>query len=116
MAFTTAQVDLMERTLEKEPDIAVNRLKTIIGSTNWLAVREYIGLFKSKPPEPVSYPEPFSIGLNTENTHIQMLREMLSDAQAKEEKAIVELNACVLESAYTRELLSIKITGYPTEK
>ena len=46
MPFTTAQQDRMDKILIEEPDIAVNRLKNIIGSTNWTAVKNYIGVFK----------------------------------------------------------------------
>lgn len=48
MAFTTAQVDLMNRTLEEEPDIKINALRKAIGSSNWQAVKDFIGKFKSE--------------------------------------------------------------------
>ena len=48
MPFTTAQQHRMDSILMEEPDIAVNRLKNIIGSTNWTAVKNYIGIFKSE--------------------------------------------------------------------
>jgi len=46
--FTIAQVDLMNRTLEAEPDIPINTLKRAIGSNNWQAVKDFIGVFKSE--------------------------------------------------------------------
>ena len=46
--FTTAQRDQMNRTLEVQPDIPVNQLKKEIGSSNWQAVKDFIGKFKSE--------------------------------------------------------------------
>ena len=61
MAFTTAQQDRMDKILIEEPDIAVNRLKNIIGSTNWTAVKNYIGVFK-REAAPVHSGTPRRIG------------------------------------------------------
>ena len=118
MAFTTAQQDQMDKILIEEPDIAVNRLKNIIGSTNWTAVKNYIGVFKREAETEARHDiiDVYPISLDTESTFIQALREELAKSLIKEEQAIQELNACVLETAYTRELLHMKLTGQPTEK
>ena len=118
MAFTTAQQDRMDKILIEEPDIAVNRLKNIIGSTNWTAVKNYIGVFKreavteAEPEARHDSIEAFPISLETEPTNVQMLKAIVAHAQTEEENAIVELNYCVMRLAYAQELLSMELTGH----
>ena len=114
MAFTTAQQDLMDRTLKEEPNIPVDRLKNLIGSTNWTAVKNYIGVFKTEAVTEARHDsiEAFPISLETEPTNVQMLKAIVAHAQTEEENAIVELNYCVMRLAYAQELLSMELTGH----
>ena len=94
-------------------------LRNISKPENWRnVVNRYITQWRNTdvPTGPKIVEGSLRITLDTEPTFIQVLREELANAQIKEEEAIKELNACVLERAYIQELLHMRLTGYPTEK
>ena len=121
MVLTETEMGILHSYLlntEDEHMVNVSQmLRDISKAENWRGVvNKYITQWRKEDAPTITLPEPFSISLDTETTHIQMLRELLSIAIDKEEKAIQELNACVLERAYTQELLHMKLTGQPTVK
>ena len=63
--LTVAQQDHAASILVKQPDIAVNRLKSIIGATNWIAVNAFKNLFTAESDTPtvvVAEPQHLPIG------------------------------------------------------
>jgi len=121
MVLTEAEMGILHSYLlntEDEHMVNVSQmLRDISKKENWRGVvNKYITQWRKEDAPTITLPEPFSISLDTESTFIQALRDELAKSLIKEEEAIQELNACVLETAYTRELLHMKLTGQPTEK
>ena len=108
----------LSETQEAEMNVA-EMLRNISKPEHWRnVVNRYITHWRNTdvPTGPKIVEGSLRISLDTESTFIQALREELAKSLIKEEQAIQELNACVLETAYTRELLHMKLTGQPTEK
>ena len=108
----------LSETTEANMNVA-EMLRSISKPEHWRnVVNNYITTWRNTdvPAGPKIVEGSLRITLANEDTHIQSLREMLAQAEIKEEEAIKELNACVLERAYTQELLHMRLTGYPTEK
>ena len=123
MVLTETEMGILHSYLlntEDEHMVNVSQmLRDISKAENWRkVVNRYITNWRSSdvPTMPKIVEGSLRISLDTESTFIQALRDELAKSLVKEEQAIKELNACVLESAYTRELLHMKLTGQPTEK
>ena len=118
MPFTTAQQDLMDRTLKEEPNIPVNSLKRIIGSTNWLGVREYVRLFKSAAitedmPEVMDYPallgEPEDANLKALDTLMETASQSVTEARERLERCNYFLaSVAELRKRYEEGHLTVK--------
>jgi len=123
MPFTTAQQDRMDKILMEEPDIAVNRLKNIIGSTNWTAVKNYIGVFKREAvteatPEarhdiidafPISLVEPEDANLKALDTLIESASQSVTEAREHLERCNYFLaSVAELRKRYEEGHLTVK--------
>ena len=108
--FTTAQVDQMNRTLEEEPNIPVDRLKKAIGSSNWQAVKNFIGVCKSEAETVVrhdsieafpmnrlaSVAEPYDYSMvQPVDSNLQALEQIIGTANLSVTLAREHLEKCV---------------------
>ena len=119
MAFTTAQQDQMDKILIKEPDIAVNRLKNIIGSTNWTAVKNYIGVFKREAETearhdiidafPITLVEPVDANLQALDTLVETASQSVTEAREHLENCNYFLASVVeLRKRYEEGQITVK--------